>query len=80
VSYISEGSTSGKGKYDPATDERIGLLHALQAAISRARLIVSTLEQINVALRHRTVTTAQAKKWLVDEGVSHLVKLSGGGQ
>jgi hypothetical protein len=67
VNFIPEGSASGKGKYDPAASERINLLHAIQAAISRSRLVTNTLESINVALRHRTITTAEAITWLEQE-------------
>jgi hypothetical protein len=74
MTSITESSATGKGKYDPSAGERIYLLHAMQAAIARSRLVTNTLESINVALRHRSINVDQAMHWLREESVLHLVK------
>jgi hypothetical protein len=56
-----------------ADHEREFLTKALNAAITRARLTVNSLEAIATALRHKQSTTAEVRAWLKDEGLFDLV-------
>jgi hypothetical protein len=62
--------------------ERELFMHDLRCAVSRARLASSTLESVSVKLRHKSITTEQAKEWLASEGLSHHLQVgpSGGAQ
>jgi hypothetical protein len=70
---ISESAGQGK-RLDPAAEREI-LIHALRTAVSRTKLINTTLETISVQLRHRQVTTEQAMQWLRDENLNQYLQL-----
>jgi len=55
--------------------EREYLIHALRTAAARSRLVTNLLDTIGVSLRHKTVNTDEAMKWLADEGVLDYVHL-----
>ena len=72
---MSLTESAGQGKrLDPAAEREI-LIHALRTAVSRTKLITATLETISVQLRHRQVSTEQAKKWVEDESLSQYLQL-----
>lgn len=49
--------------------EREYLIHALRTAAARSRLVTNLLDTIGVSLRHKSVSTDEAMKWLRDEGL-----------
>ena len=72
---MSITSSTGQGKrLDPAAEREI-LIHALRTAVSRTKLINTTLETISVQLRHRQVSTEQAMQWICDEGLEQYLRL-----
>jgi hypothetical protein len=72
---MSLTESAGQGKrLDPAAEREI-LIHALRTAVSRTKLITTTLEAISVQLRHRQVSTEQAKQWIEDESLSQYLQL-----
>jgi hypothetical protein len=81
MSYLSEGSQRVKSASElesAARIEREALLHGLREAISRARLTVNILENVQCALRQKTCGTAGAKKWIERENLFDLLKFGPG--
>jgi hypothetical protein len=73
MNLLPESAVQGK-RLDPAAQREL-LIHGLRTAVSRTRLITTTLETISVQLRHRQVSTEQAIEWIRDEGLAHYLQL-----
>jgi hypothetical protein len=73
---MSLASSAGQGKRLAPAAKREILIHALRTAVSRTKLINTTLETISVQLRHRQVVTVeQTMQWLRDENLTQYVQI-----
>ena len=72
MNLLPESAVNGK-RLDPAAQREL-LIHGLRTAVSRTKLITSTIEAISVQLRHRQITTEQAVQWVHDEGLDQYLQ------
>jgi hypothetical protein len=71
---VSASINQQKAPVNAAADkEREYLLHALRVAATRSRLATNLFDTIGVSLRHKSVTTDEAMRWLADEDLLRYV-------
>jgi hypothetical protein len=50
--------------------------HQLRTAVSKARLVADALQNISIQLRHRQITTEQAKQYIEEQGLAQFTQLA----
>jgi hypothetical protein len=73
MSSISAGLLNGK-PLDANADREL-LIHLQRTGVSQARLDSAVLDTIAVQLRHRQITTEQAREWVRSEGLERYLKI-----